>query len=201
MLTINPAKRITAQEALKHPWVCVSPHTLHPAPCCCRQESIFHVNPPTASLWTSVQSCQISAPSVSKHAISDICRYGVRLSSMFHRRAKEQSMWGMSAVCSSWTGISDHQLTLSDMCSLSAYLRWFAVYKSSKNGGFSGKITFSDINRVFPAAHHTEKNDSCSSSQRCKCLYSRSAYQCRLKDSFFMQLNTNKTTQSHLLII
>lgn len=24
MLTINPAKRITAQEALKHPWVCVS---------------------------------------------------------------------------------------------------------------------------------------------------------------------------------
>uniref|UniRef100_A0A8C7EZ11 calcium/calmodulin-dependent protein kinase n=1 Tax=Oncorhynchus kisutch TaxID=8019 RepID=A0A8C7EZ11_ONCKI len=26
MLTINPAKRITAQEALKHPWVCVSTH-------------------------------------------------------------------------------------------------------------------------------------------------------------------------------
>lgn len=25
MLTINPAKRITAHEALKHPWVCVSP--------------------------------------------------------------------------------------------------------------------------------------------------------------------------------
>lgn len=24
MLTINPVKRITAQEALKHPWVCVS---------------------------------------------------------------------------------------------------------------------------------------------------------------------------------
>lgn len=24
MLTINPAKRITAHEALKHPWVCVS---------------------------------------------------------------------------------------------------------------------------------------------------------------------------------
>lgn len=27
MLTINPGKRITAQEALKHPWVCVSTHT------------------------------------------------------------------------------------------------------------------------------------------------------------------------------
>lgn len=27
MLTINPAKRITAQEALKHPWVCVSVST------------------------------------------------------------------------------------------------------------------------------------------------------------------------------
>jgi len=24
MLTINPAKRITASEALKHPWICVS---------------------------------------------------------------------------------------------------------------------------------------------------------------------------------
>lgn len=24
MLTINPAKRITADQALKHPWVCVS---------------------------------------------------------------------------------------------------------------------------------------------------------------------------------
>lgn len=24
MLTINPAKRITAAEALKHPWICVS---------------------------------------------------------------------------------------------------------------------------------------------------------------------------------
>ena len=30
MLTINPAKRITAHEALKHPWVCVS---AVPAPC------------------------------------------------------------------------------------------------------------------------------------------------------------------------
>uniref|UniRef100_A0A3P8ZJZ2 calcium/calmodulin-dependent protein kinase n=1 Tax=Esox lucius TaxID=8010 RepID=A0A3P8ZJZ2_ESOLU len=28
MLTINPAKRITAQEALKHPWVCVSDHVV-----------------------------------------------------------------------------------------------------------------------------------------------------------------------------
>lgn len=25
MLTINPAKRITADQAIKHPWVCVSP--------------------------------------------------------------------------------------------------------------------------------------------------------------------------------
>ena len=24
MLTVNPAKRITASEALKHPWICVS---------------------------------------------------------------------------------------------------------------------------------------------------------------------------------
>lgn len=24
MLTVNPAKRITAAEALKHPWICVS---------------------------------------------------------------------------------------------------------------------------------------------------------------------------------
>ena len=24
MLTVNPAKRITAQEALRHPWICVS---------------------------------------------------------------------------------------------------------------------------------------------------------------------------------
>lgn len=31
MLTINPAKRITAHEALKHPWVCVSvPSALTP---------------------------------------------------------------------------------------------------------------------------------------------------------------------------
>lgn len=26
MLTVNPYKRITAAEALKHPWICVSPH-------------------------------------------------------------------------------------------------------------------------------------------------------------------------------
>uniref|UniRef100_A0A8V5HDH7 calcium/calmodulin-dependent protein kinase n=9 Tax=Neoaves TaxID=3078114 RepID=A0A8V5HDH7_MELUD len=36
MLTINPAKRITAHEALKHPWVCVSapplPHGVSPVP-------------------------------------------------------------------------------------------------------------------------------------------------------------------------
>lgn len=35
MLTINPAKRITAHEALKHPWVCVSavcpPSACHPS--------------------------------------------------------------------------------------------------------------------------------------------------------------------------
>lgn len=29
MLTINPAKRVTATDALKHPWICVGvPHTL-----------------------------------------------------------------------------------------------------------------------------------------------------------------------------
>lgn len=31
MLTINPAKRVTATDALKHPWICVGvPHTLAP---------------------------------------------------------------------------------------------------------------------------------------------------------------------------
>lgn len=30
MLTINPAKRITADQALKHPWVCVSPAPVSP---------------------------------------------------------------------------------------------------------------------------------------------------------------------------
>uniref|UniRef100_A0A3B4BCV6 calcium/calmodulin-dependent protein kinase n=1 Tax=Periophthalmus magnuspinnatus TaxID=409849 RepID=A0A3B4BCV6_9GOBI len=34
MLTINPAKRITAQEALKHPWVCVMASMMH------RQETV-----------------------------------------------------------------------------------------------------------------------------------------------------------------
>ena len=32
MLTINPAKRIAAHEALKHPWVCVSRPSLGPPP-------------------------------------------------------------------------------------------------------------------------------------------------------------------------
>lgn len=32
MLTINPAKRITAHEALKHPWVCVSCTSPGPPP-------------------------------------------------------------------------------------------------------------------------------------------------------------------------
>lgn len=31
MLTVNPAKRITATEALKHPWICVSACTYFPA--------------------------------------------------------------------------------------------------------------------------------------------------------------------------
>lgn len=31
MLTVNPAKRITATEALKHPWICVSTGTQHPS--------------------------------------------------------------------------------------------------------------------------------------------------------------------------
>lgn len=30
MLTVNPSKRITAQEALKHPWICVSALTCNP---------------------------------------------------------------------------------------------------------------------------------------------------------------------------
>lgn len=30
MLTINPSKRITAAEALKHPWISVSPHLRGP---------------------------------------------------------------------------------------------------------------------------------------------------------------------------
>lgn len=29
MLTINPSKRITAAEALKHPWICVCVLTTH----------------------------------------------------------------------------------------------------------------------------------------------------------------------------
>lgn len=33
MLTVNPAKRITATEALKHPWICVS---IHPQRASCR---------------------------------------------------------------------------------------------------------------------------------------------------------------------
>ena len=28
MLTVNPAKRITAADALKHPWICVSKNSL-----------------------------------------------------------------------------------------------------------------------------------------------------------------------------
>lgn len=42
MLTINPAKRITAQEALKHPWVCVSVFeatAVFPRTCCWRKAS------------------------------------------------------------------------------------------------------------------------------------------------------------------
>lgn len=31
MLTVNPAKRITATEALKHPWICVSTGTQNPS--------------------------------------------------------------------------------------------------------------------------------------------------------------------------
>lgn len=31
MLTVNPAKRITATEALKHPWICVSTGTQKPS--------------------------------------------------------------------------------------------------------------------------------------------------------------------------
>lgn len=42
MLTINPAKRITAHEALKHPWVCVS--VVYPP-------SAYHLSTVTAGTW------------------------------------------------------------------------------------------------------------------------------------------------------
>lgn len=45
MLTINPAKRITAHEALKHPWVCVSGFGLRPpgpGPGCCVAWGLGH---------------------------------------------------------------------------------------------------------------------------------------------------------------
>ncbi|CAF97061.1 unnamed protein product [Tetraodon nigroviridis] len=68
MLTINPAKRITADQALKHPWVCGAPSS---PPCWCPGTSQFHR--PGSGLGEEAQTTVVHNPADGTKGSTESC--------------------------------------------------------------------------------------------------------------------------------
>lgn len=90
MLTINPAKRITAQEALKHPWVCVSTHTKHPVVNISRP--LFDTPAICKSSNSKVMNIFPKLPSIGTICFQTCNPSDLFILNVFHKRAEEQTI-------------------------------------------------------------------------------------------------------------